>query len=90
MTIEIIPDVLGWCRFINIVLLMAWALALIVVGSKVGLYLGIFTSVTVGVLQALVHGLGFIKEDGMARNVGVGFYSSIPFQLLAPYCCSIS
>jgi hypothetical protein len=58
------------------------ALALIVVGSKVGLYLGIFTSSVIGVLQAVVHGYGFIKEGGKAKNVGVGFYSSIPLSIV--------
>ncbi|MEN8136263.1 MAG: hypothetical protein ABFS18_12125 [Thermodesulfobacteriota bacterium] len=57
-------------------------LALIVIGSKVGLYLGIFTSSVIGVLQALIHGYGFIKEGGKAKNVGVGFYSSIPLSIV--------
>ena len=57
-------------------------LALIVIGSEIGLYLGIFTSSTIGVLQALVHGYGFIKEGGKAKNVGVGFYSSIPLSVV--------
>ncbi|MEN8142227.1 MAG: hypothetical protein ABFQ82_01355 [Thermodesulfobacteriota bacterium] len=57
-------------------------LALIVIGNKIGLYLGIFTSSTIGVLQAVVHGIGFIREGGKSRNVGVGFYSSIPLSIV--------
>lgn len=53
-------------------------LSLLVVGSKTGLYLGVFTASVIGVLQALVHGIGFIKEGRKARNMGAGFYSSIP------------
>ena len=57
-------------------------LALIVAGSTIGLYLGIFTSSVIGVLQAVVHGIGFYKEEGKARNFGVGFYSSIPLAVV--------
>jgi len=57
-------------------------LALIVAGNRIGLYLGIFTSSVIGVLQALVHGYGFIREGGKARNFGMGFYSSIPLSIV--------
>jgi len=54
------------------------ALALIVSRNKIGLYLGIFTTSVIGILQAVVHTEGFIKEGGKAKNIVAGFYSSIP------------
>jgi hypothetical protein len=56
-------------------------LALIVVGKKIGLYLGLFTSSVIGVLQALVHTYGFIRQGGKAENYGAGFYSSRPLSI---------
>jgi len=53
------------------------ALALIVSRNKIGLYLGIFTTSVIGILQAVVHTEGFIKEGGKAKNIVAGFYSSI-------------
>lgn len=53
-------------------------LALIVSGSRFGLYIGIFTSSTIGVLQALVHTIGYFKEGRKAIRLGAGFCSSIP------------
>ena len=58
-------------------------LALIVSGDKTGLYLGIFTATVFGVLQAVVHTVGFIKEGGKAKKIGAGFYSSIPLSIVA-------
>ena len=57
-------------------------LALIVIGNKAGLYLGIFTSSVIGVMQAVVHGIGFYKQGGKAREFGAGFYSSIPLAIV--------
>ncbi len=58
-------------------------LALLVSGNKIGLYLGIFTASVFGILQAVVHTVGFIKEGGKAKNIGAGFYSSIPLSIVA-------
>ncbi len=58
-------------------------LMLIVLDSVVGLYLGLFTSGFFGIMQALVHSVGFFKEKRQARGLGVGFYSSIPLALVA-------
>ncbi len=56
--------------------------ALIISDNLYGLYLGIFTTSVFGVLQAVVHTVGFIKEGGKAKNIGVGFYSSIPLSIV--------
>jgi hypothetical protein len=53
-------------------------LALIILGLPAGYYLGLFTSAVIGILQAVVHGVGFIKENRQTRGFGVGFYTSIP------------
>ncbi len=56
-------------------------LALLIAGNKIGLYLGLFTSSTIGVLQAPIHAYGFFKEGNKTKNLGAGFYSSIPLAL---------
>jgi hypothetical protein len=56
-------------------------LALIVSGNRIGLYLGIFTSSIFGILQALVHTIGFFKEGRKPKNFGAGFYTSLPLGL---------
>ena len=58
-------------------------LALIVSDNKMGLYLGVFTALVFGILQAVVHTVGFIKEGGKAKKIGAGFYSSIPLSIVA-------
>ncbi len=58
-------------------------LALLVYGNKMGLYLAIFTTSIFGILQAVVHSIGFIKEGGKTKNIGAGFYSSIPLSIVA-------
>ena len=57
-------------------------LSLIVTGNKIGLYSGIFTSSTIGILQVVVHAIGFFKEGRKTRRVGAGFYSSIPLSVV--------
>jgi hypothetical protein len=54
------------------------ALALIVSEFQIGLYLGIFTSSVIGIPQAVVHTFGYLKEGRKARNIGAGFFSSLP------------
>ncbi len=56
-------------------------LSLIVSGSNIGLYLGIFTSATIGILQAPIHAFGFFREGKKAKKLGAGFYSSIPLAI---------
>lgn len=58
-------------------------LALIVSDNKMGLYIGVFTALVFGILQAVVHTVGFIKEGGKAKKIGAGFYSSIPLSIVA-------
>ncbi|MEN8242400.1 MAG: hypothetical protein ABFS17_10795 [Chloroflexota bacterium] len=56
-------------------------LALLVSGNSIGLYIGIFTSSVIGILQALVHTVGFWKEGRKPQNIGAGFYTSLPLAL---------
>ena len=35
---------------------------------KIGLYFGVFTSTTIGILQALLHAIGYFKEGRKAKN----------------------
>jgi hypothetical protein len=58
-------------------------LSLIVYGSKIGLYIAIFTTSIFGIIQVIVHTIGFIQEGGKARRIGAGFYSSIPLSIVA-------
>lgn len=58
-------------------------LALLVSGNRIGLYFAIFTASVFGILQVIVHTIGFIKEGGKAKNIGAGFYSSIPLSIVA-------
>jgi len=58
-------------------------LALIIFGSKIGLYFGVFMVIVIGILQAVIHTIGFIKEGMKAKNIGAGFYSSIPLSIVA-------
>ena len=57
-------------------------LALIVLENKIALYFAIFMVSVFGILQAIVHSYGFIKEGFKARKIGVGFYSSIPLSFV--------
>ena len=57
-------------------------LSLILYGSKIGLYMGIITSSTIGVLQAPIHAFGFFREGKKARGLGAGFFSSIPLAIM--------
>ena len=56
-------------------------LALIVSGNKIGLYVGVFTSSIFGILQALVHTIGYFKEGRKPERLGAGFYTSLPLAL---------
>ena len=56
-------------------------LVLIILNLSPGFYLGLFTSAVIGILQAAVHGYGYVKEGRQTRGLGVGFYSSIPLAI---------
>ncbi|MBT3337337.1 MAG: hypothetical protein HN855_08785 [Anaerolineae bacterium] len=56
-------------------------LALLVLGLPVGYYLALFTSAVLGVFQALVHTIGYIREVKKARGLGAGFFSSLPLAI---------
>jgi hypothetical protein len=57
-------------------------LALLVAGFPAGYYLGLFTSAFIGVFQAIVHSIGYFRENRTARRLGAGFYSSIPLAIV--------
>ena len=56
-------------------------LALLVLGMPAGYYLGLFTSAVIGVFQAIVHSIGYLREGKRARGMGAGFYSSVPLAM---------
>ena len=57
-------------------------LALLLLGMPAGYYLGLFTTAVVGVFQAIVHSIGYLREGKRARGLGAGFYSSIPLVIV--------
>ena len=57
-------------------------LALLILGIPAGYYLAIFTSAVIGILQAVIHGIGYLREGKKARGVGSGFYTSIPLAIV--------
>ena len=57
-------------------------LILLILGIPAGYYLAIFTSAVIGILQAAVHGIGFLREGKKARGIGSGFYTSIPLAIV--------
>jgi hypothetical protein len=57
-------------------------LALLVGGVPAGYYLGLFTSAIIGVFQAIVHSIGYLRANRTARGLGAGFYSSIPLAVV--------
>ena len=48
--------------------------------QPIGYYLGLFTSAIIGILQAVVHSIGFFR-DRNTKRMGVGFYSSLPLAI---------
>ena len=57
-------------------------LALLVAGIPAGYYLGLFTTAVIGVFQAIVHSIGYFRENRNPRRLGAGFYSSIPLAIV--------
>ena len=58
-------------------------LALLVYDLPTGYYLGLFTSAIFGIFQAVVHSIGYLKENKTTRSLGAGFYSSLPLALIS-------
>lgn len=56
-------------------------LVLLILKVPTGYYLGLFTTAVFGFFQAVVHTIGYIKEERKARGLGAGFYSSIPLAI---------
>ena len=57
-------------------------LILLILSIPAGYYLAIFTSAVIGILQAAVHSIGFLREGKNARGIGSGFYTSIPLAIV--------
>ena len=57
-------------------------LTLLVLGLPAGYYLGLFTTAVLGVFQAIVHSIGYLKEGKKSRGMGAGFFSSIPLAIV--------
>jgi hypothetical protein len=57
-------------------------LALLIAGLPAGYYLGLFTSAVIGVFQAVIHTIGYLREKRTPRRLGAGFYSSIPLAIV--------
>ncbi len=57
-------------------------LTLLVLEITAGYYLGLITSAIIGVFQAVVHGIGYFRENNNARGLGAGFYTSIPLAIV--------
>jgi hypothetical protein len=57
-------------------------LVLIVLGISAGYYFALFTSAVIGIFQAVVHTIGYLKEGKEAQGLGSGFYTSIPLAIV--------
>jgi len=57
-------------------------LILLILGLPIGAILGLFTTAIFGVLQGLVHTVGYFREGRKARGLGAGFYSAIPLTVV--------
>ncbi len=57
-------------------------LAMLILDVPVGYYTGLFASSIFGILQAIVHSIGYLRENKRARGMGAGFYTSIPLAIL--------
>ena len=57
-------------------------LALLILGIPSGFYLALFTTAVIGILQAVVHSIGYLREGKKAQGLGAGFYTSIPLAIV--------
>lgn len=56
-------------------------LALLAAKLPAGTYLGLLMAAVPGVLQGIVHTIGYFKQGRKTRGLGVGFYSALPLSL---------
>lgn len=57
-------------------------LVLLILGQIAGSFLGLFTSAVFGILQGIVHTVGYFRQGRKAQGLGAGFYSAIPLTLM--------
>jgi len=57
-------------------------MVLLILGLPAGAFIGFFTTAIFGILQGLVHTIGYFKESQKARGLGAGFYSAIPLAFM--------
>ncbi len=53
-------------------------LVLLILGLTVGTFVGLFTTAVFGLLQGVVHTVGYFREGCKARGLGAGFYTALP------------
>jgi hypothetical protein len=58
------------------------SLVLLILGLPAGYFFGLFTSAVFGVLQGVVHTVGYFREGYKAQRLGAGFYSAIPLAIM--------
>ncbi len=66
------------------------ALVLLILGLPIGAILGLFTTAIFGVIQGIVHTVGYFREGRKASGLGAGFYSGIPLAIVGTFtfiCC---
>ncbi len=57
-------------------------LVLLILGLPAGTFIGLFTTAIFGVLQGVVHTVGYFREGRRAQGLGTGFYSAIPLAVV--------
>jgi len=57
-------------------------LVLLILGLPAGNIIGLFTTAIFGVLQGIVHTVGFFRAGHKSRGLGAGFYSALPLTLV--------
>jgi hypothetical protein len=57
-------------------------LVLLILSTLAGNIIGLFTTAIFGILQGLVHTVGYFREGRKARGLGAGFYSAIPLTIV--------
>jgi hypothetical protein len=65
--------------FISLINLTTFGLILFKI--PLGFYFGLFMAVIPGIVQGIVHTIGFFYAGMKTKGLGVGFYSSIPLSL---------
>lgn len=57
-------------------------LVLLILNLSAGYFIGLFTTAVFGLLQGVVHTVGYFREGRKARGLGAGFYSAIPLAIV--------